>query len=114
MTLERIKPDFIIAENYVVNKQNTLNRINNMRSEKVFLPENFDTHTYQLCIKNIQIPLLIFHAGEDEAIAKEDFHDLADTKMLTLINYNGRHGQGYYTLGERYFEEIHQWVLSKD
>lgn len=114
IALERVKPDFIIAEGYVVSPVVVQQKLKELKKKNVLLPKEVDK--YEPNLKKIQVPILLF-AGKQDVITTAD-----DSKMVEEINplnklvlFDGNHLQGFKVLsgsgyGDKYIGAIFDFI----
>lgn len=95
--------DFIIAEGFVVDTGQQVNRIKSLKDKAVILPE--PAGRYERAVRRAKIPLLIFAATEDEITTLADAEGLAAGKKspCRVIPYEGGHLRGFQALSKRSF-----------
>ncbi len=95
--------DFIIAEGFVVDTGQQVNRIKSLKGKAVILPE--PAGRYRRAVRRAKIPLLVFAATEDEITTLADVEGLAAGKKspCRVIPYEGGHLRGFQALSKRSF-----------
>lgn len=95
--------DFIIAEGFVADTGQQVNRINSLKGKAVILPE--PAGRYRRAVRRAKIPLLVFAATEDEITTLADAEGLASGKKspCRVIPYEGGHLRGFQALSKRSF-----------